>query len=145
MRQPLSNAGLPVLLGALLAALGFGGVAAGQEPPSSDPEADRQQYLEAEARRASVRDNRDYGRYDRADLNRSREAACRRQANAPGVPWHVGGYVDVRDRRFQEVRNPRGHGLRHPPRGARWMCADSGDVLLVVVSSGLVSDLIPHD
>jgi Ni/Co efflux regulator RcnB len=140
MSCPLPDA----ILLALVAALAVGGASAGDEPPASDPE-QRQQYLEAEARRAAARDNRDYGRYDRADLNRSREAACRRQANAPGGFWRVGGYVDMRDRRFQEVRDPRGYGLRRPPNGARWMCADSGDLLLVIVASGLVSELIPHD
>lgn len=129
----------------LAVALAVGQGPTGEEPPGTASEAERQQYRDAEARRAAARDSRDYGRYDRADLNRSREAACRRQANAPIRAWRVGGYVNLRDRGFHEVRDPHGHGLRRPPAGARWMCADSGDVLLVVVSSGLVSELIPHD
>ena len=133
-----------ILLASTLA-LATGLASAGDDPPAAASAAERQQYLEAEARRAAARERPDYGRYDRADLNRSREAACRRQANAPAVPWRIGGHVDLRDRRLHEVRNPQGYGLRAPPGGARWMCADSGDVLLVVVASGLVSELLPHD
>lgn len=140
MKPPLPNA----ILLSFLVMVAAGGACAG-EPPTSDALADRAQYLEAEARRAAVRDTPDYGRHDRADVDRSRTAFCRRQANAPLGHWRVGSHVDVRDRRFHAVRNPHSHGLRRPPGGARWMCADSGDVLLVVMSSGLVSDFIPYE
>lgn len=128
---------------ALLMTCCAGAAFATQDPPASDPEMDRQRYLDAEAERAAVRNNPDYGRYDRADLNRSREAACRRLENAPRPHWAVGGYVDMGSRQFRGVQDYRGYGVRRPPSGAHWMCADSGDMILVV-PGGRIVEVVPY-
>lgn len=40
------------------------------------------------------------------------------------------------------VQDYRGYGLRHPPRGHRWVRDDYGDYLLVAITTGLIVDLI---
>lgn len=118
-----------------------GPLSAMQEPV----DADRQRYEQAERERARVRDNPDYGRYDRADVNRSRQAACQRLANAPGPRWAVGGYAAAGGGRLRPLADYRSHGrLRQPPPGAHWMCADSGDLLLVL-PGGRIAELVPYE
>ena len=39
------------------------------------------------------------------------------------------------------VSNRRGNHLRQPPRGCRWVRSDSGDVLPIGVSSGIISSI----
>ncbi len=109
------------------------------DPPAGDPEQERQQYLEAEQRRADARGSRDYGRHDRADRNRARNAAYDRiDAHSDGR-WVVGTYIHAYDRPLHAVRD------RRAPRGSRWMSDARGDLVLVVTSSGLISDVVPHD
>ncbi|MBP6798242.1 MAG: RcnB family protein [Luteimonas sp.] len=58
--------------------------------------------------------------------------------------WARGGYVHHYRQPVYVVRDYRGYGLRHPPRGYHWMRDDYGDYLLVVIATGLIADLIPR-
>ena len=58
--------------------------------------------------------------------------------------WARGGYVHHYQRPIYVVNDYRGYGLRHPPRGYRWMRDDYGDYLLVAIATGLIADLILH-
>ena len=59
-------------------------------------------------------------------------------------PWSRGRYVHHYQRPVYVVRDYRGYGLRHPPRGYHWMRDDYGDYLLVAIASGLIADLVLH-
>lgn len=119
---------------------------------------DHDRHYRAE-RRHDPRRGVDYGRYDRADWRRSREQAYRRAPyHAPprvvhhyrgpvvrhvGPPrWARGGYVHHYSRPVYVVRDYRGYGLRHPPRGYHWVRDDYGDYLLIAIATGLIADLI---
>lgn len=56
--------------------------------------------------------------------------------------WARGGYVHHYQRPIYVVHDYRGYGLRHPPRGHRWMRDDRGDLLLVAIATGLIADLV---
>ncbi|MGY1521260.1 RcnB family protein [Luteimonas sp. A482] len=118
----------------------------------------------------SRRDNRDHrrnhrqarldNRYDRRDDRYSYNGRDRRPAvvvhhrpvvrhyhPAPrhhaGPPrWARGGYVHHYQRPVYVVNDYYGHGLRHPPRGHRWMRDDHGDFLLVAIATGVIADLL---
>jgi len=112
-----------------------------------------------EARRDDRRDYRHDRRHDRRDYayGRSYRAPARVVHHRPVVrhyypaPRHVapprwarGGYVHHYQRPIYVVNDYRGYGLRHPPRGYRWMRDDYGDYLLVAIATGLIADLILH-
>lgn len=96
------------------------------------------------------RDRRDYDRYAyRAPVRVvHHRPVARHYAPAPRhhrgpPPWARGRYVH----HYQQypvyvVHDYRGHGLRHPPRGHRWMRDDYGDFLLVAIATGVIADLI---
>ncbi len=64
---------------------------------------------------------------------------------APPPPrWARGGYLHHYQRPVYVVNDYRGYGLRHPPRGYRWVRDDYGDLLLVAIATGLITDLILH-
>ena len=133
-----------VLLAVSLVCIAGSAIAASDPPPASDAEEDRMRYEQAEAERAAARSGGDYGRYDRADLKRSRQAACQRLANAPGPRWAVGGYIETGSPWLRSVQDYRGYGVRRPTGGAYWMCADSGDMLLVV-PGGRIMDVVTYE
>jgi len=105
-------------------------------------------------RRDDRRDRRHDRRYDRRDDRRDRyvHAYPARSVvyHAPRVryvappPWSRGRYVHHYERPVYVVRDYRGYGLRHPPRGYRWMRDDYGDYLLVAIATGLIADLVLH-
>lgn len=66
--------------------------------------------------------------------------APRRHLGPP--PWARGGYVHHYNRPIYVVNDYRGYGLRHPPRGHRWVRDDYGDYLLVAIATGVIVDLI---
>lgn len=103
----------------------------------------------------SRRDNRDHRRDDRYSYNsRDRRPAVvvhhrpvvRHYHPAPrhaGPPrWARGGYVHHYQRPIYVVNDYYGYGLRHPPRGHRWMRDDHGDFLLVAIATGVIADLL---
>lgn len=139
----MRNVLIPALLGLSLAAA-MAPVGAADDPPSN-PEYDRQRYLEQEQRRADARRGSDYGRYDRADRNRARRAAQERFDDLPVMPWVRGGYIHSGGRSVYVVDDYSGYGLRQPPRGSHWMRDDHGELLLVVIASGLISEIVPHE
>jgi Ni/Co efflux regulator RcnB len=57
-------------------------------------------------------------------------------------PWARGGYVHHYNRPTYVIHDYRGYGLRHPPRGHRWVRDDYGHYLLVAVATGVIVDLI---
>ena len=140
----------PFLRTVLACGLAFAaaGASAWQDPsarPVTDPDADRAEYLDREAERAAARNQSDYGRYDRVDRNRARDAAHERMAAHPAGGWLLGSYIHAYNRPLYVVRDYRKRGLDRPPRGSRWMRDDHGDVLLVESASGLISDVVPRD
>lgn len=144
-----SSRSLAILAGLLAAT---SAMAFAVEPPAEggadterQREADRQLYLQREDERARVRNNPDYGRYDRADRNRARRAAQERMDARLGVGWAVGTSVHGYGYPLYVVSDLRGHGLRQPPRGSRWMRDDRGDLLLVVIDDGMISEVLPHE
>lgn len=66
--------------------------------------------------------------------------APRRHVGPP--PWARGGYVHQYNRPVYVVHDYRGYGLRHPPRGHRWVRDDFGHYLLVGIATGVIVDLI---
>ena len=56
--------------------------------------------------------------------------------------WARGGYVHHYQRPIYVVNDYYGYGLRHPPRGHRWMRDDHGDFLLVAIATGLIADML---
>jgi Ni/Co efflux regulator RcnB len=66
--------------------------------------------------------------------------APRRHVGPP--PWARGGYVHHYNRPIHVVHDYRGYGLRHPPRGHRWVRDDYGHYLLVAIATGVIVDLI---
>lgn len=87
-------------------------------------------------------DRRDYGyaRSYRAPVHVVHRPVVRHYAAPPR--WARGGYVHHYQRPIYVVNDYRGYGLRHPPRGYRWMRDDYGDFLLVAIATGLITDLI---
>lgn len=103
--------------------------------------------------RQARRDYRHDRRYDRRDYVHYRppvrvihhRPVVRHYHPAPryaGPRWARGGYIHHYQRPIYVVNDYRGYGLRHPPRGYRWMRDDYGDYLLVAVATGLIADLI---
>lgn len=103
--------------------------------------------------RRARHDRRDH-RYERRDPRHDHRGS-RHQRRAPvhvvhhhpaprykGPRWARGGYVHHYQRPVHVVHNYHGYGLRHPPRGHRWMRDDYGDYLLVAVATGLIVDAI---
>lgn len=109
-------------------------------------------------RRDARRDHRYDRRHDRRDhyaYSRSHRPPVRVVHHRPVVrhvyhpprhagppPWARGGYVHHYNRPIYVVRNYRGHGLRHPPRGYHWVRDDVGDFLMVAVATGIIADVI---
>ena len=104
---------------------------------------------------------RDRGRHDRRDDRRDRGYAYSHRApvvvhHRPAVrhvyhpapryvappPWARGRYVHHYERPVYVVHDYRNYGLRHPPRGYRWVRDDVGDVLLVAIATGVIADII---
>lgn len=56
--------------------------------------------------------------------------------------YHRGGYLPVEYRTRYVVTDWRRDRLREPPRGYRWVRSDSGDFLLVAITTGVIVDLI---
>ncbi|MHC9085591.1 RcnB family protein [Luteimonas sp. RIT-PG2_3] len=61
---------------------------------------------------------------------------------APPPRWARGGYVHRGHRPVYVVNDYNHYGLRHPPRGYRWMRDDVGDYLLVAIATGIIADII---
>ncbi len=104
-------------------------------------------------RRDSRRDDRHDRRYDyahhrdaRYDRRYDRRPVVRHVYHPPrhaGPPrWARGGHVHHYNRPVYVVNDYRGYGLRHPPRGHRWVRDDYGDYLLVAIATGVIVDLI---
>ncbi|MGJ4730269.1 RcnB family protein [Luteimonas sp. SDU101] len=96
-------------------------------------------------RRDHRRDDR-YSRNWRAPVVVHHRPVVRHYHPAPrhvGPPrWARGGYVHHYQRPIYVVNDYYGYGLRHPPRGHRWMRDDRGDMLLVAIATGLIVDMI---
>ena len=118
---------------------------------------DRRDYRQARSdhryeRRHDRRDNRYDRRHDRRDhryrapVRVVHRPVVRHYQPAPrhyGPPrWARGGYVHHYQRPIYVVNDYYGYGLRHPPRGHRWMRDDYGDYLLVAIATGLIVDAI---
>ena len=56
--------------------------------------------------------------------------------------YHRGGYLPVEYRTRYVVTDWRRDRLRAPPRGYHWVRSDSGDFLLVAVTTGIIVDLM---
>mgnify|MGYP002662798185 CR=1 FL=1 len=57
--------------------------------------------------------------------------------------YRRGGYLPVEYRRTRDVvYDWRDARLREPPRGYRWVRSDSGDYLLVAITTGVIVDLL---
>jgi len=117
-----------------------------------DHRGDRRDY--SRDRRHDRRDNRYDRRHDRRDDAHYRppvrvihhRPVVRHHYPAPRYVapprWARGGYVHHYHRPIHVVHDYRGYGLRHPPRGYRWMRDDYGDLLLVAIATGLIADLV---
>jgi Ni/Co efflux regulator RcnB len=104
--------------------------------------------------RRDHRDHRQARRHDRRHDRRDVRAPVRVVHHRPVVvhhhgghrpgppPWARGGYVHHYQRPVYVVNDYRGYGLRHPPRGHRWMRDDRGDFLLVAIATGVIVDLL---
>ena len=102
-----------------------------------------------DARRDYRDDRRDYARAYRAPVRVVHHRPVVRHYYPPprcAAPprWARGGYVHHYQRPIYVVNDYRGYGLRHPPRGYRWMRDDYGDYLLVAITTGLIADLVLH-
>lgn len=95
-------------------------------------------------RRHARRDHRDH-RYSRPPVVVHHRPVVRHYP-APrhvGPPrWARGHYIHHYDRPVYVVNDYRGYGLRHPPRGHRWMRDDRGDLILVAIATGVIVDLL---
>ncbi|MCR6663472.1 MAG: RcnB family protein [Luteimonas sp.] len=89
---------------------------------------------------AHHRDRRHDQRYDRRPVVVRHVYHPPRHAGPPR--WARGGHVHSYNRPVYVVQDYRGYGLRHPPRGHRWVRDDYGDYLLVAITTGLIVDLI---
>jgi Ni/Co efflux regulator RcnB len=107
-------------------------------------------------RRDARRDNRYDRRYDYAHsrhysppvrvvhhrpvVHHVYHPAPRYHAGPP--PWARGKPLKHYNRPVYVVHDYRGYGLRHPPRGHRWVRDDYGHYLLVAIATGVIVDLL---
>ena len=100
-------------------------------------------------RHSQKHDSRDHGRqdhrYDHGHDNRGhgqvRYANWHDRGRHEGW-YHRGGYLPVEYRTRYVVTDWRRDRLRAPPRGYHWVRSDSGDFLLVAITTGIITDLI---
>jgi len=98
-----------------------------------------------QARRGHGHDRRDDRRDWRQPVHvvHHRPVVHHHPGRGHGPPrWARGGYVHHYQRPVYVVNNYHSHGLRHPPRGHRWMRDDHGDFLLVAIATGVIVDLL---
>jgi len=98
-----------------------------------------------EHRREERHARRDH-RYRRAPVVVHHRPVVRHYHPAPrhvGPPrWARGHYIHHYNRPVYVVHDYHGYGLRHPPRGHRWMRDDRGDLLLVAIATGVIVDML---
>src|SRR5574337_615909 len=83
----------------------------------------------------------DYGHHDYRGYGQAHYATWRDRGRHEGW-YHRGGYLPVEYRTRYVVTDWRRDRLREPPRGYRWVRSDSGDFLLVAITTGVIVDLI---
>lgn len=85
--------------------------------------------------RREVRHDRHELRHDRRDERHDRRHERRHWARGERLRDHYRGPVYV-------VRDYRHYHLRRPPRGDHWVRDDSGNYLLVAITTGVITDLL---
>ncbi|WP_243042350.1 RcnB family protein [Dyella sedimenti] len=88
----------------------------------------------------------DHHDHDRSEHDRDHDRHDNVIVHDRGVHegWYRrGGYVpaEYRDHRYV-VDDWHNHHLRQPPRGYQWVRSDTGDFLLVAVTTGLIADMV---